>query len=214
MKVLTYSISFAAAVLAVLASALPAAAGGDTLENARDATAIYTEPTAALASGYELLTDAAGLACIDQPGVGAMGIHYVKGPLVQSGTLDAARPQALVYEVEPNGRVRLAALEYVVFQAAWDASHSAPPTLFGQKFMLNPATNRFGLPAFYALHAWVWKHNPRGTFEAWNPQVRCAPQRGVAAAGIDAVEFPMPTMDMEMSFMCAMPTDDQATAHD
>jgi hypothetical protein len=164
----------AAAALLLVSAALPAGAAGDTPDNARDATAIYNDPTAALAGGYELLTDAAGLACIEQPGAGAMGIHYVKGALIQAGTLDAARPQALVYEREASGRLHLVALEYVVFQAAWDATHSAPPTLFGQQFMLTPAGNRFGLPPFYALHAWVWKRNPSGLFSMWNPRVRCA----------------------------------------
>jgi hypothetical protein len=138
----------------------------DTLANARDATAIFTTPGAALAAGYDLLTDAAGIACIDMPGDGAMGVHYVKGALVQSGTLDPARPQALVYEVQENGQLHLVALEYVTFQAAWDAAHPAPPTPFGQKFMLNPPDNRFGLPAFYSLHAWIWKHNPSGHIRA------------------------------------------------
>ena len=66
------------------------------------------------------------------------------------------------------------ALEYVVLQAAWDATHSAPPALFGEQFMLNSEGNRFGLPAFYALHAWIWKHNPSGMFNPWNPRVSCA----------------------------------------
>jgi hypothetical protein len=169
-----YVASLVAATLALLSTALPSAATADTLPNARNATAIFTESTAALAAGYDLLTDAAGIACIDMPGDGAMGVHYVKTALVQSGTLDAARPQALVYEVQPNGQLRLVAFEYVVFQAAWDAAHTAPPTLFGQKFMLNPADNRFGLPAFYSLHTWIWKHHPSGTFARFNPQVRCA----------------------------------------
>jgi hypothetical protein len=181
---LVATIALGAPALALVAAAPTAAAApsGDPLANARDATAIYTEPTAALASGYELLTDAAGIACIDQPGSGAMGVHYVKGALIQSGSLDAARPQALVYEVQPSGELRLVALEYVLFQSAWDATHSAPPTLFGQKFMLTPADNRFGLPAFYSLHAWIWKHNPRGTFEPWNPQVHCATRTPALAA--------------------------------
>jgi hypothetical protein len=162
------------AVLAALAAVVPTfAASGDSLTNVRDATAIYTDSTAALAGGYELLTDAAGIACIEQPGQGAMGVHFVKGALVQGGTVDAARPQALVYERQA-GQLRLVAVEYVVLQAGWDASHSGPPMLFGQKFMTNPAGNRFGLPAFYSLHAWIWKDNPKGTFEMWNPRVNCA----------------------------------------
>jgi hypothetical protein len=39
----------------------------------------------------------------------------------------------------------------------------------------SPATapNRFGLDAFYSLHAWMWKPNPAGTFAMWNPRVSC-----------------------------------------
>ena len=37
-----------------------------------------------------------------------------------------------------------------------------------------PAGNRYGLPPFYELHAWAWKHNPRGLFDDWNPRVSCA----------------------------------------
>jgi hypothetical protein len=182
------------AISSLFVAVLPTAAAGDTLANARDATAVYSEPAAALAAGYDLLTDGAGLACIDQPGAGAMGVHFVKGALVQSGTLDPARPQALVYEPRPDGQLHLAAVEYVVFQSAWDASNPAPPTLFGQKFMLNPDGNRFGLPAFYSLHAWVWKSNPTGTFEPWNPQVQCGQEPGATTADEPAAPQPMQGM--------------------
>ena len=170
--------SAAVAALSIAAVLLPTAAAsgppGETVANARDATAGFSDPAAALAAGYDLLTDAADLACIDQPGAGAMGIHYVKGALVQAGTIDAARPQALVYERTPDGRLQLAAVEYAVLQAGWDAAHTAPPALFGQTFMLTPADNRYGLPAFYSLHAWIWKPNPTGMFSMWNPDVSCA----------------------------------------
>ena len=172
------------ALIAVLATTLPTlAASGDTVANARDATAAFNDPAAAIATGYDLLTDAAGIACIDQPGAGAMGIHYVKGALVQSGVIDTARPQAVVYELGENGRLHLVALEYVVLQAAWDGAHPGTvPTLFGdQKFTLTAAGNRYGLPAFYSLHAWIWKRNPTGTFSMWNPRVNCAAER--AAGG-------------------------------
>ena len=76
-------------------------------------------------------------------------------------------------EPEPNGRLRLVAQEYIVLQSAWDAGHAARPSLFGQDFELIPSPNRFGLPAFYELHAWLWKHNSRGMFDDWNPRVVC-----------------------------------------
>ncbi len=56
--------------------------------------------------------------------------------------------------------------------------------------MPNPDGNRFGLPAFYSLHAWIWKHNPSGTFEPWNPQVQCATQTPGIAPNEHAAELP------------------------
>jgi hypothetical protein len=143
------------------------------LDAARKATKKFRKIAVARAAGYGLLTDAAGIACIDNPGVGGMGVHYVKGALVGDGKVRATKPEALVYEPRPNGRMRLVALEYVVFQQAWDARHSKPPRLFGRKFELVGAGNRYGLDPFYELHAWVWKHNPRGMFDDWNPRVSC-----------------------------------------
>jgi hypothetical protein len=45
--------------------------------------------------------------------------------------------------------------------------------LFGRTFDFVPAPNRFDIPAFYALHAWLWKPNPSGLLYAWNPSVSC-----------------------------------------
>lgn len=30
-----------------------------------------------------------------------------------------------------------------------------------------------GMPIHHDLHAWVWKHNPAGTFAQFNPRVSC-----------------------------------------
>jgi hypothetical protein len=87
------------------------------------------------------------------------------------GTVEAAQPEALVYEPRNNGTLKLVALEYLVFEEAWEGDE--PPALFGQEFDYVPAGNRYGLPAFYALHAWIWKPNPSGLLYAWNPNVDC-----------------------------------------
>jgi hypothetical protein len=147
----------------------------DDLRTARHATAAFHHIDTARTAGYGLLTDAAGIACIAEPGMGAMGIHYANSTLVGDPSIDAATPEALVYEPQAHGKLRLVALEYVVFKDAWDATHSAPPSLFGQTFNFTDSPNRFGLPAFYSLHAWVWKHNPAGMFAMWNPNVSCSP---------------------------------------
>ncbi len=123
--------------------------------------------------GYTQLRDAKGIACIDNPPIGGMGVHYVQSTLVGDDKVDALHPELLVYEPQRGDRMRLVALEYVVFQDAWDAKHSSPPRLFGQQFELTKAGNRYGLPAFYELHAWVYKANPLGMFNDWNPRVTC-----------------------------------------
>jgi hypothetical protein len=153
--------------------ALAAGASSPTAP-AREATARYHDIGLALADGYGEFRDAAGIACIDQPGVGAMGVHFVNGGYVGDAVLDPTRPEALVYEPKRNGGYKLVALEYIVFKDAWEAAgHSAPPTLFGQELLLTPAPNRFGIPAFYALHAWLYRGNPLGQLTPWNPRVDC-----------------------------------------
>jgi hypothetical protein len=167
----------AVTAIVVSATAWSATAGGRSdLDAAKHATRQYRHSTAtAEAGGYGLFKDVLGIACIDMPGIGGMGFHYANGNLVGDTVLDPTTPEALVYAPKRKGGVKLAALEYIVFQDAWDAGHSSPPRLFGQEFNFTPAPNRFGIPAYYSLHAWVWKHNPAGKFAPWNPRVSCAP---------------------------------------
>jgi hypothetical protein len=143
------------------------------LAEVRASTAVYHNLDIAKARGYAILADTAGKTCIDQPGVGAMGVHYVNSDLVGDPAISARLPEAVVYAPTANGGLKLAAAEYVVIKSAWDANHSSPPSLFGHEFMVTDAPNRFGLPAFYSLHVWAWDHNPAGTFEMWNPDVVC-----------------------------------------
>ncbi len=140
---------------------------------ARHGTAPFKNVAVAEAAGYAVFPDAQGITCIDNPGVGAMGIHYVNGAFVGDTVLDPARPESVVYEPGPHGALHLVAVEYIVFQEAWDAVHHGPPTLFGQEFELTSSDNRYGIPAFYSLHAWIWKGNPSGLFAEWNPRVTC-----------------------------------------
>jgi len=149
-----------------------ALAGTDTssLAKAKTATAGFRNVERAVAAGYAELRDAKHIACIAMPGMGAMGINYVNGNLVKDAVLDPRRPEALVYEPSEYGK-QLVALEYIVFAKAWKSS--AAPHLFGRRLDYTPAGNRFGLPAFWSLHAWIWKRNPAGTLAPWNPQVSC-----------------------------------------
>jgi hypothetical protein len=114
--------------------------------------------------------------CTDNetPGVGAMGQHYVRGDLVGDPAIDPLRPEALMYAPQPGGGWRLVGLEYVVLQADWHAAFgAATPTVLGLPLKAVGAPNRYGLPPFYQRHVWLWRHNPAGSFEDWNPNVSC-----------------------------------------
>jgi hypothetical protein len=161
------------AITVAFGAAAAAPAGQSDVSKARQGTRKFHKLARALDGGYAELKDADGIACIDNPGVGGMGVHYVNGDLVGKGRPILRKPDVLVYDPGKNGHMRLVALEYVVFQKGWDEKHSNPPKLFGRTFELVPEGNRYGLDPFYELHAWVWKHNPRGMFDDWNPRVTC-----------------------------------------
>jgi hypothetical protein len=144
------------------------AAEGTLARMVRDSTAQVREAQAAVAAGYVLSGG-----CVSGPEEGAMGIHYVNATLVGDGVLDAARPEALVFEPRNNGQPQLVAVEYIVLAEQWNASNEHPPVLHGQHFHFVSAPNRAGLPAYYELHVWAWKRNPHGTFADWNPRVSC-----------------------------------------
>ena len=134
----------------------------------RESTDRSKDVSVAESEGYALQ-----FGCVSGDDFGAMGLHYVNGDLVKSGVLDATRPQIVIYEAMPNGSLRLIGADYLLIADAWNATHSGPPELMGQLFHLFDSPNRFGLPAFYALHVWAWKENPNGTFTNWNPNVSC-----------------------------------------
>ena len=148
------------------------------------ATAGFQDVATAEAAGYAGSLDALG--CFQDPERGGMGVHYIDEQLMD-GEVDITRPEALVYELGPDGRVAsLVAHEYIVPTDAWEQSE--PPTLFGRAFHQHPT-----LPLL-VLHAWLWKDNPSGPFEDWNPAVRLCPA-GVPIFGRDRPEPPTPNTE-------------------
>ena len=143
------------------------------IAEARRATAALHDLNLAISLGYLPLADKDGLYCIDKPGQGAMGIHYLNGGLIDL-VVDATAPEALLYRPLPNGSYKLMGAEYIVPKDAWDAAHPGrPPVLFGQTFHVLAVPNRYNVPALYTLHLWMWEHNRNGIFEDWNPSVSC-----------------------------------------
>lgn len=166
-------------VLAILALTTLAVgtvtAGRSDLNAARAATARFHAIANAEAAGYGLPPAGVPLhECISSLNdTGAMGFHLINGGLLDA-SVDATTPEALVYAPDTHGKLKLVALEYVVFKADWDAAHpGTTPELFGEMFTETPAPNRYDIPAFYALHVWLWNSNPVGLFAPFNRSVSC-----------------------------------------
>jgi hypothetical protein len=141
------------------------------LRSVRGATERFKDVKVAENAGYRL-----EFGCVSGDDFGAMGLHYVNDTLVGNGIVDVNQPQIVLYEAQPDGNLKLTGADYLVIASAWDEKHpGTPPQLMGQIFHYFESPNRFGLPAFYTLHVWAWKENPKGAFVNWHPNVSCQP---------------------------------------
>ena len=137
----------------------------------RNATQQYQD--AAKATGY-----GPALGCVSGPDHGAMGIHYVNGSLLNgetllgNGQLDATKPQALIYEPQAGGELKLVAVEFIILASALPPNSA--PQVEGHLMQFIDGPNRYGLPPFFELHVWAWRENPQGAFVDWNNHVSCA----------------------------------------
>ena len=166
-----------AAIFVAFGSPLTALAQHDSklVEIVRNATQQYQN--VANANGYGPV-----LGCVSGPDHGAMGVHYLNGSLIKGETLlgnsqnlDPERPQALIYEPQPNGEMKLVAVEYIILAAALPAN--ATPQVEGHLMQYVDSPNRYGIPGgFFELHVWAWKDNPQGSFADWNNHVSCNAQ--------------------------------------
>lgn len=154
------------AILAIAATMVDAA-GRDDLAKVRSATEKFRKIEAVKAAGYSQVPNLDHCFMNPDPTGGDMGYHYINTAGLDLA-LDPLQPEAIVYAPDKNGTLQLAAVEYIVPAGPWDeAGNTHPPELLGQHFHLN---ERLGV---YVLHAWIWKHNPSGIFEDWNPNVSC-----------------------------------------
>jgi hypothetical protein len=146
------------------------------LQRVRAALEKYQDAAMAIHDGYF-----SSLLCINFPHdslpghepypKGAMGIHFLNAQLL--GTpLDPLKPQVLLYEPEPGGKLRLNGAEWLVPLAV----AKGRPRLFEQEFF-GPMEGHEPLQrseaAHYDLHVWLFKDNPEGMFAPTNPAVNC-----------------------------------------
>lgn len=101
---------------------------------------------------------------------GAMGVHWVNPKYLAEDQPRIDHPQAVMYEPQADGGMKLIGVEYISLKGP-------AVSLENQLFAFQGAPNRYGLPAFYELHVWAWKQNPKGVFTDFNPAVTCAHAR-------------------------------------
>ncbi|MEB2780932.1 hypothetical protein U3A58_11055 [Algoriphagus sp. C2-6-M1] len=131
----------------------------------RGATAKYHDLEDAMADGYEQGSD-----CVASPD-GAMGYHFVNFAIVD-GIYNPSMPEALLYEMDKNGQMKLVAVEFIIKKEPWDLENDMIP-YFGMQ-VFDEAFAPIPLPFDnYQLHTWIWKNNPSGIFTKFNPKVSC-----------------------------------------
>ena len=137
-----------------------AAERGKVLATLRRVTARYHRLDAAIADGFVFLHG-----CEVRPGEGPVGMLYVHMGRLLDGVIDPELPDALLYAPTRNGRARLVGVELAIPYVLWAGQQ--PPELLDAEFQ---PEDEFGV---WALHAWVWRHNPDGMFAESNPRVSC-----------------------------------------
>jgi hypothetical protein len=154
----------------------------------RAATAKFHDISAAYAAGYTTQFEP----CVENPGVGVMGIHARNESLMGDQLLDPLRPALLLYAPKSNGGYRLTGVEYfeiVLLRnpatnevAPWISPNPWPsnyevvtltPQLFGRTFDGPMPGHIPTMPWHWDLHVWIWAHNPSGMFAEWNPALQC-----------------------------------------
>jgi hypothetical protein len=184
MKKLLHLAMLPAALLALTSYALAQQQPDPLMQIVRNATQQY-QNVANAAPNYVPV-----LGCVSGSDHGAMGIHYVNGNLLNGETLlgggqqlDPTRPQALIYEPQPNGELKLVGVEFIIFASALPPN--AAPQVNGHLMLYidgptdsrpKATPNRYGLPALFELHVWAWKDNTQGSYVDWNDHVTCAHQ--------------------------------------
>ena len=129
----------------------------------RRSTARYNSTNQAIRAGY--LGDEH---CAAHPELGGMGYHWVNMDLIDP-VFDPANPEALLYEPDNNGNLKLVGVEYIVIDVGQERPHFGdyPFDIEGV-----PPLMAQGVP-HWSLHVWLYKENPNGIFTPFNPNVSC-----------------------------------------
>jgi hypothetical protein len=181
-------------LLTALFASGSAMAHSENLDVIRAATEKYKDVNVALAEGF--IPDPSGH-CVSAAAEGlpvewgGMGIHYLNPELLQitaseprvdgnSTHTDFTRPSVLLYEPQADGSLELVGIENLVWIEAMKAAGNPDvPVFMGRKWDKmadDPATavdeaHRF-MP-HYDQHVWLYRENPSGILNPFNPAVTC-----------------------------------------
>lgn len=182
------------AIVISLAGTSLAFADDYDLDALRAAAEKYKDVNVALAEGY--IPDPSGH-CVSAaeeglpPELGGMGIHYLNPAALKitageprvdgmSTHTDFMAPAILLYEPQEDGSLELVGIENLVFEAAWRAAgHEGPPMLNGRNWdhmADDPNTDgdeAHGFMPHFDQHVWLFRDNPAGVLEPFNPNVTC-----------------------------------------
>ena len=160
----------------------------------RAAAEKYKDVNVALSEGF--IPDPSGH-CVSAaeeglpPELGGMGIHYLNPAALKitageprvdgmSTHTDFLAPAILLYEPQADGSLELVGIENLVFEAAWRAAgHDGPPELNGRRWdhmSDDPNTagdEAHGFMPHFDQHVWLFRENPAGALEPFNPNVTC-----------------------------------------
>jgi len=174
---------FLMSMFSVSATAIPEkAVMRQELAQVRQATTKYHDEAEALADGYVPVS----------PHVPGMGAHYINFAILDE-TFDLEHPEILLYSLTEGDGPKLVGMEYVVTSIEapegfpgdsdeWEIHPASCHYEDGYEIVepnpVNcPATSPGGAPLalwhpdLQALHVWIWRANPDGIFEPFNPNV-------------------------------------------
>jgi hypothetical protein len=140
------------------------------LAGIRRATAPYHRLEVAVEDGYQLGYNEQFPfnTCITHPTAGAMGYHCSNLDLIHHLGADPLRPEGLVYEPGPHGKLSLVAVEWVVPSAAWHADGISNHP----RCSVWTCTSSIPPWGWYIHHPWV-EAQPGGDVRGPEPSVDC-----------------------------------------
>jgi hypothetical protein len=144
----------------------PSIRAWNEVDDVRVATGAYHSLEAALEAGFVPFDLEGGdnATCFDSED-GGMGVHYVRNI---DDTVSTTDPEAMVYELTPDGGTRLVGVEYIVpqeFVEDAEGNVASLPSVLGHDL------HKHSFLPVYVLHAWVWDENPDGMYADFNPNV-------------------------------------------